>query len=47
MMTPKDIVKECLNTLKNDLLSDASSLISSEGLDGAKFEKALKSVLES
>ena len=38
----KDIVKECLNTLKNDLLSDASSLISSEGLDGAKFEKSIE-----
>ena len=38
----KDIVKECLNTLKNDLLSDASSLISSEGLDGAKFERSIE-----
>ena len=38
----KDIIRDCLNTLKQDLLSDARSLISSEGLDGAKFERSIE-----
>ena len=38
----KDIIRDCLNTLKQDLLSDARSLVSSEGLDGAKFERSIE-----
>ena len=38
----KDIIRGCLNTLKQDLINDARSLISSEGLDGAKFERSIE-----
>ena len=38
----KDIIRDCLNTLKQDLINDARSLISSEGLDGAKFERSIE-----
>lgn len=38
----KNILRDCLKTLKNDLLNDAKSLIASEGLDEAKFERSIK-----
>ena len=38
----KNILRDCLNTLKNDLLNDAKSLIASEGLDESKFERSIK-----
>lgn len=38
----KNILRDCLNTLKNDLLNDAKSLIASEGLDEGKFERSIK-----
>ena len=38
----KNILRDCLNTLKNDLLNDAKSLIAREGLDEGKFERSIK-----
>ncbi|WP_103624790.1 hypothetical protein [Campylobacter concisus] len=38
----KDILRECLSTLKDDLINDAKPLISNEELNETKFERSVK-----
>ena len=38
----KDILRECLSTLKDDLINDAKPLMSNEELNEAKFERSVK-----
>ncbi len=38
----KDILRECLSTLKDDLINDAKPLMSNEELNETKFERSVK-----